>query len=268
MKSLSIHLCLALAGIFCADVARAVDTSDDRLTFSANGSTLTDTNGGGGGAVGWLHNFSADTIFGAAGEYQKIADAHWAFGSLNGSITSGEPDGRLSVYGEIHEGSGNTGTHDFKYAIEALGVIRTFAHRFSAQLEDKQINIDTQHGNLPKIGGSVLWSPTLSTAVAYQRSVDGNLGTSLGSVRIDLYSKYLNWLAGGAFGKGSPAVLNLTTGLFQPGSTLREEFLGISRSVGHGDLSLVADYVDLGGSKKATLTLSYIVDLRPPGQAK
>ena len=42
--------------------------------------------------------------------------------------------------------------------------------------------------------------------------------------------------------------------------------MGISKSVGHGDLSLVADYVDLGGSKNATLTLSYIVDLRPPGR--
>jgi hypothetical protein len=268
MKSLSIHVCLALAGIVCADFASAADTSDDRLTFSANGSTLTNTNGGGGGALGWLHNFNADSIVGAAAEYQKIADAHWAFGSLSGSITSGQSDGRLSVYGEIHEGSGNTGAHDFNYAIEALGFIRTFAHRYSAQLEDKQINIDTQHGNLPKIGGSVLWSPTVSTAVAYQRSVTGNLGTSLGSVRIDLYSKFLNWLAGGAFGKGSPAVLNLTTGLFQPGSTLREEFLGISKTVGHGDMTLVADYVDLAGSKKATLTLNYILDLGTGGRAK
>lgn len=268
MKSLSINLCMALAGIVCTDFASAADATDDRLTFSANGSTLTDTNGGGGGAVGWLHNFSADSIVGVAGEYQKIADAHWAFGSLNGAITSGQPDGRLSLYGEVHEGSGDTGTHNFNYAIEALGFIRTFAHRYSAQLEDKQINIDTQHGNLPKIGGSVLWSPTVSTAVAYQRSVTGNLGTSLGSVRIDLYSKYLNWLAGGAFGTGSPAVLNLTTGLFQPGSKFREEFLGIAKSVGHGDFTLVADYVDLGGSKKATLTLSYILDLRAAGRAK
>ena len=36
--------------------------SDDRIAVSADGQTLTGTNGGGGASLGWLHNFDADTI--------------------------------------------------------------------------------------------------------------------------------------------------------------------------------------------------------------
>jgi len=62
-------------------------TSDDRIALSANGSTLPGTNGGGGGSVGWLHNFDADTLAGVAVEHQVISVAHWTFGSVNGSLT-------------------------------------------------------------------------------------------------------------------------------------------------------------------------------------
>src|ERR1019366_9097356 len=67
----------------------APSTSDDRIALSADGSTLTGTNGGGGGSVTWLHNFDADTLAGVAIEHQTLFTSNWTFGSVNGSVTRG-----------------------------------------------------------------------------------------------------------------------------------------------------------------------------------
>jgi hypothetical protein len=263
MKALTLRLAISLAGMACAGVAYADATgSDDRLLFSADGATLSRASGGGGGSVGWLHNFNADTLAGAAVEYDTIANGHWTFGSLNASTTSGPASARLSLYGEIHEGAGDLGLHRFDYSIVAAGLIRTFGPHFSLQLDDRQIDIDTARGNLPKIGAAVLWGPRLQTAIGYQHSVSGNLGTNLGSLRIDVYAKPLNWLAGGAFGQGSPAVFNLQTNVIEPGSgRLKEAFLGAAKSLARSEVTVVADYLDLSGTRRATLTVNYIFDM-------
>ena len=271
--------------------ATAAAQTDDRLVFSAAGAALSEGSGGGAGSAGWLHNFNPDTLAGAAVEYDTIANAHWTFGSLTASTTLGPADARLSLYGEVHEGSGDIGTNEklvfddelrgapppqdrqefvyreelrrFDYSIEALGLIRTFGPHFSMLLEDRQIDVDTTHGNLPKLGMTAVWGPRLQTAVGWQHSVSGNLGTNIGSLRIDAYAKPLNWLAGGAFGQATPAVVNLQTGIAQPGSTLKEVFVGASKTVARSQLTLVADYLELAGVKRETLTLTYIFDLGP-----
>ena len=131
-----------------------------------------------------------------------------------------------------------------------------------------QFDVDTTHGNLPKLGASLAWSPQVVTGVAYVRTTSGNLGTNLLSVRIDTYSTSLNWLAGAAFGTASPAVLNLETGVVQPGKRLNEGFVGFSTPLSSGKLTLVADYLDLAGIRRATLTVSYILDLGAGGRPR
>lgn len=297
MRILVPHVGVWAAGIACATfVGTAAAGTDDRLVFSADGSTLSEGSGGGGGSAGWLHNFSVDTLGGAAVEYQTIANAHWTFGSLTASTTSGPADARLSIYGEVHEGSGDIGTNErlvvtdelrgatteqerqqpifvqelrrFDYSTVALGLIRTFGAHFSVLLDDRQIDIDTTHGNLPKLGMTVVWGPRVQTAVAWQHSVSGNLGTNIGSLRIDGYAKPLNWLIGGAYGQATPAVVNLQTGIAQPGSTMKEAFVGASKTLGRSEVTLVADHLVLAGIKRETLTLSYIFDLRASAPAK
>jgi hypothetical protein len=236
-----------------------VSTADDRIALSLNGSTLPRTNGGGGGSVGWLHNIDADTLAGAAVEHQVISVAHWTFGSVNGAITRGSGDARYSYYGEAHEGAGDDGPQPFKYSIVALGMIGTYFHRFSVQLEDRQIEVEKTHGNLPKVGVSYLWNPHVYTTVSYIHSVSGDLGTALTSGRIDLYGPKLNYLAGISAGQASPAILN--SGFHVPGGgTLKEAYVGVTKPFPHwrGDLSLVADYQDLSGSPRFALTLNYI----------
>jgi hypothetical protein len=237
----------------------AVSTADDRIALSLNGSTLPRTNGGGGGSVGWLHNFDADTLAGAAAEHQVISSSHWTFGSVNGAVTRGSADARYSYYGEAHEGAGDDGPHPFKYSIVALGMIGTYFHRFSAQLEDRQIEVEKTHGNLPKVGVSYLWNPHVYTTVSYIHSVSGDLGTALTSGRIDVYGPKLNYLAGVSAGQASPAIIG--TGFHVPGGgTLKEAYVGATKPFPHwrGDLSLVADYQDLSGSPRFSLTLNYI----------
>jgi hypothetical protein len=251
-------------------VVGAASTSDDRIALSAQGSSLTGTSGGGGGSVGWLHNFDADSLAAVAVEHQVIANAHWTFGSLSGSWSRGSGDERHSIYGEAHEGAGDDGPHAFHYSIVAAGVIGTYFHRLSAQLEDRRIDIERTHGNLPKVGLSYLWNPHYLTSVSYAYTVSGNLGTHLTSARIDKYGSSLNLLAGVSFGQASPAVLNLQTGIVSPGRTLKEGYVGVSKPLSHlrSELTLVADYLDLSGSKRATVTLNYIFHVGGAGTAR
>jgi hypothetical protein len=248
---------LAPHAAFGADSSPA-PASDDRIALSANGSTLAGTNGGGGGSVGWMHNFDADTLAGVAIEHQVVSVAHWTFGSVNGSLTRELGDARYSLYGEAHEGAGDNGPHAFKYSIVAAGLIGTYFHRLSVQLEGRQFDVDTTHGNLPKLGLSYLWTPHTLTTLSYAYSVGGNLGTHLTSARIDLYGSQVNFLAGVSFGQVSPAVLNLNINL--PGKTLREGYVGMTKSLPHlrSELTLVVDYQDLSGSNRVAVTLNYV----------
>src|SRR5215475_5857194 len=77
--------------------APVASSSFDRITFSANGSSLTGTSGGGGGSLGWLHNFDADTLIGVAAEHQVLSVSHWTFGSLAGSLTRGPGNQRYTL---------------------------------------------------------------------------------------------------------------------------------------------------------------------------
>lgn len=265
----------ALAGVILAlaitaHPARAQGSppsdSDDRLIFGANGSTLTGGSGGGGGGVTWLHGFSATTFGGVGAEHQAIADSHWTLGSALGSITLGA---RTTFSGEVHEGSGDIARKSFDYSLVVLDVSRTLTKDLSVQLEERRIDIDTTHGNLPKIGLTYAWSRTLQTSLAYADTVGGNLGTQLYSARVDFFGKRVGFLAGGATGRGAPAVVNLQTGAIeQPALRLREGFVGVSKPLARANLQLVLDYLDLAGNKRTTLTLTCTLPLRERGTAK
>jgi hypothetical protein len=235
-------------------------TTADRIVISADGTALTGTNGGGGASLGWLHNFDESTIAGISIEHQVLANAQWTFASLNASATVGPENQRYSLYGEAHEGPGHDGARAFHYKIEAGGVIGTFGHKLSAQLEDKRIDVESSHGNLPKVGLSYLWSPHLMTSAAYQYSVSGNLGTRLPSARIDGYWATVNLFGGVSWGPSSLVVVNLPSGRFPQVRQLKEGYIGASKPFPklRSDLTLVADYIDLSGIKKSTVTLNYI----------
>jgi hypothetical protein len=248
-------------------------TADDRIAVSADGSTLTGTNGGAGASLGWLHNFDAASLAGVAVEYQDLSTARWTFGSVNGSLTRGPDDQRYSVYGEAHEGAGDDGPRAFRYAIESAGVIGTYFRRLSAQLEDREINVDNIHGNLPKAGLSYLWGPHLLTSASYSYSVSGNLGTRLTTARIDEYNASVNFLAGIAFGQASPIVVGTVSNLpviLAQAHKLKEGYVGMSKDLPHlrSGVTFVADYQDLSGFKRITLTLSYIFHVGHTGTAK
>ncbi len=245
--------------------------TDDRIAVSAQGSTLTQTDGGGGGSLGWLHNFDDDALAGIAAEHQAISSAHWTFGSLNGAVTLGTGEARYSLYGEVHEGAGNNGAHHLRYEMESAGVIGTYFHRLSAQLEDKRIDVDTVHGNLPKVQLAYLWNPHLLTTVSYAYSVNGNLGTRLSAARLDAYGPVVNFLAGVSYGPSARIVVGLVDGETATAGfhRLKEGYAGVSKPFPQlrSELTLVADYQNLSGSKRATLTLNYIFHVGHRGAA-
>jgi len=266
-----------LAGWLVHSMARGADytstlnaappaTSGDRIVLSADGSTLPGTDGGGGGSVGWLHNFDADTLAGVAVEHQVISVAHWTFASVNGSVSRTFGGARYGFYGEAHEGAGDDGPNAFKYSIVAAGVVGTYFDRLSVQLDDRQYEVEKTHGNLPKLGLSYLWNPRVSTTISYAYSVSGNLGTHLTAGRIDLFGSKVSFLGGVAFGQVSPTVLGLE--LVIPGKTLSEGYLGVTKHLpnAHGDLTLVVDYQDLSGSSRAAVLLNYIFPVGHRGQ--
>lgn len=245
----------------------ADSTATDRISASASGSTLTGTNGGAGESAGWLHNFDPDSIIALGAEHQSLSVAHWSFGSVSGAVTRGDANARYTLSADVHEGAGDNGPRAFHYSIAGAGIAATYFQRLSIQVEDRRIDVDTTHGNLPKAGLSYLWSPHWQTSISYADTVSGNLGTRLTSARVDKYGTAVNVFGGGSFGKASPDVLNLEGQIIAPGHTLREGYVGVSHSFGHArhDVTVIADYLDLSGSKKATLTLNYVFHVQAVG---
>jgi hypothetical protein len=236
---------------------------DDRLIFGANGSRLTGGSGGGGAAVTWLHGLNAGTLIGVGAEHQTIANSHWTLGSLTGGVTLGTESGpRTNLFGELREGAGDIAGRHFTYSLVVLGASRTLSRGLSLQLEDRQIDIDTSHGNLPRIGFTYAWNPKLQSALGYAHSVGGNLGTELLSARIDFFGARTSFLAGAAVGKAAPAVLNLQTGIEGPAPTLKQVFVGFARPYSRTNLQLVADYLKLANSERITLSLTCTLPLR------
>ena len=224
---------------------------DDRILIGLQGESLTNTSGGGGGSVGWLHNFDADSLFGLGVEHQMLANSHWTFGSINGSHSMGEGNQRYTVYGEAHEGGGNSGSRTLNYHIEAVGLVGTYFHRLSVSLEDRQFFVDTVSGNLPKLGLSYLWNPHVQTTVSYSYSIGSNLGTRLAAGKLDLYTPGVNWLAGFSFGQATAAVLTGSNSVgvetFSPGLRVKEGYVGATVPLpsARSEISLVLDYQKL-----------------------
>ena len=255
--------------LLLSGLAAGAASAQDRLSLSVNGSTLSsddsnlfDSDDGNGGSIGWLHNFSPDAVAGIGAEYQSIGDAQWQFASLRAALTRGPSGKRRSLYGEFHRGDGEDDTHDFTYQIGMLGVALPLAGRLSMQLEDKQIDVDTSHGNMPKLGLTMAWTPRLQTGVAYAQSISGNLRTKLGSVRLDHYGSTVHTLIGGAVGRANPVVLNLDPGTDLPGFTSREGYIGFSRPFSRAEFLVLADYLKVADIERVTLTLSCTVNLR------
>jgi hypothetical protein len=277
MRAGAITLCLAVGVISCRvataqqpppPAAAAAAAVDERLVLSTDGSTLSGGSGGGGGSVTWLRNLTADAVFGAGAEYQQIANSHWALGAVSGSLALGQGQARPHVYLEVHEGSGDIGTHAFHYSLAAAGLLGTFTPRLSVQLEERRIDIDTSHGNLPKLGLSFRVTPQLLASASYAYSLGGNLGTKLTTVRVDYSGKSLSAMAGAVWGSAAPAVFGLLGQVVRPGPTLTEGFAGIGKPVGRTDWLLVGDYQDVGGIKRTSVTLACTVHLRARGQSQ
>ena len=234
----------------------------DRLTLTANGSTLSEASGGRGASVGWLRYLGSDAMIGLGVQHQSIADAHWTFASLNGNWAHTSAAGRkINLSGEIYRGSGEDTGRPFDYAVTAAGVTGAVTDRLSLRFETREIDIDTTHGNLPKLGLSFSWNTRFLSDVAYAKSVSGNLGTELVSARTDYFGDRFRLLFGAAFGEAAPSVLNLRPGLSVPDSSFRQFFAGVSKPLERGELLAVADHLHMGGSRRATLTISYAIPL-------
>ncbi len=247
--------------------AAAVDPRPpDRLTFVANGSTLTGTDGGAGGSFSWLHYVTPDALFGLAAEHQYIEDSSWNFATVRGSLSGGQSPTRFTVFGEMQYGKGDDDGRDFDYAIAVLGLGEVFTSKFSGQIEARYIDIDTTYGTLPKISLSYLWTPRLLTTVSYADSVGGNLGTELVTARIDYFGRHMNLLAGGATGSADSTVI--VPGVSLPATDLRQAFIGIGKVFKRGEFQLVADYLELDASEKVTIAVSFTIYVGSRASAK
>jgi hypothetical protein len=256
---------IALVAMLCGAVlgasARAAPPppATDRLTFMGGGVDWDGAEDGGGGSLGWLHNFSSSTILGAAGEYQRLGDTKWAFGTLSFALGLGPTRYRSNLYAEVRRGGGDDPTHSFTYSTYILGLVQNVTPRLALQFEDKQLDINQTHGNLPKLGVQYLWGTRFLTQVAYAQSTSPHsLGTKLWTGRADYYGKWANLIVGGATGQATPVVLNFQTGLPIAGTGLNtiEAYVGVTKPFSRVDVTLMADWLQLGDLKRKQLTLN------------
>ena len=250
---------LAVARVAAADQTQEAtapaSTGGDRLLFSANGAWLTGGSGGGGASALWSHTIGLQDVISAGAEYQQLSSAHWTNAVLSGSLGLGSGTPATTLYADVHEGAGNDGVRNFDYSIVSVGLFFTPAKWLTTQLEERRIDVDTSHGNLPKLGLAFRLAEPLLVSVSYADTAGGNLGTHLASLRVDYSGKTFNALAGAASGRAAPAVLNLLGQIVQPAPKLTELFAGAGRSFGRADWQLLADYADVEGFKRTTVTL-------------
>jgi hypothetical protein len=234
----------------------------DRLTFMGGGVDWDGAEDGGGGSLGWLHNFSSSTILGAAGEYQRLGDTKWGFGTLSFAFGVGSSRHRSNLYLEGRRGGGDDPTHSFTYSTYVVGLVQNLTPQLAFQVEDKQLDINTTHGNLPKFGLQYLWSPRFLTQLAYAQSTSPHsLGTKLWTGRADYYGKWANLIVGGATGQATPVVLNFGVPVPGTGLNTKEGYVGVTKPFSRVDLTLMADYLELGDLKRKQLTLNGTVYL-------
>jgi hypothetical protein len=200
-------------------------------------------------------------------EHQTISSAQWTVGSLGASLAAGSGKIRYNWYTDVRQGGGDDGTRPFHYAIETAGMLATYQQSLTIQVEDRQIDVETTHGNLPKLGASYLWNGAVLTSVAYAYSIDGNLGTRLLTAQVRDIARSWQPLAGLAYGQAAPAILDLQPGVIPPSRTLKEGYLGFSlpHSWEGGEWSVLADYLGLGNIRRGTLTLTYTHDFHKTG---
>ena len=273
MRASAVAICLAVAvgsreGATAEQPPAPASAADERLVLTADGSTLTGGSGGGGGSVTWLRNIDSGAVIGAGADYQQIANAHWTTGVLSGSLALGQGNPKAHLYAEVHEGAGDIGVHAFHYSLAAAGVLGTLTPRFSVQLEERRIDIDTSHGNLPKFGLSFRATPQLLASASYAYSLGGNLGTKLATLRFDYSGKSFSGIVGAAGGYAAPSVLNLLGQVVRPSPTLTEGFAGIGKPFARTEWLLLGDYQDLAGFKRTTITLACTVHLGERGHSK
>ena len=253
----------------CVMAAEVDARPPDRLSLSGNASRLTDTDDeGGGGSINWLHYFTPGVVFGLGAEHQFVEESSWTFGSIRGAFSHGEAASKFSIFGEMHYGDGDDDGREFDYSVGVLGISQSFTSKFSVQLEGRQIDIDTTHGNLPKLGLTYAWTPRLVTNISYAESVSGNLGTELTTARLDHYGKHVNLMIGGASGRADPSVVNLQPGLTLPAQDLTQGFVGIGKAFSRGEVQVVGDYLKLADSEKVTFTLSFTAYLGSRGRPR
>lgn len=233
---------------------------DDQFTVSVNGSSLTGTDGGGGGAVSWIRE-NANFSTGLGGEYETLGDAHWGFGSISAAVVpQSSSHGNFSVSGEIDYGGGVSGAPGIggHFAYDAATVDARLALRddVSVQVTDRQVDIDAVHGNLPTISFGAAYAFWYLSG-SYTRSATGNLGTEIASLRLDCRGQRFGIFGGLSTGKTSPALTSVGSGTVLSSSRYRGASVGMSTWRTQRQYSLVFDYVSVGAIKSATLTLTW-----------
>jgi hypothetical protein len=249
---------LVAAALASAARATPPPPATDRLTFLGEGIDWDGASDGGSGSLGWLHNFNASTILGATGEHQWLGKTHWTFGTLSLAHGFGSTKYRSNVYVEGRRGGGRDETGSFTYSTYIAGLVQNVTPRLALQIEDKQIDINQTHGNLPRFGLQYLWGSRFLTQVSYAQSTNPNtLGTKLWTARADYYGKWANLIVGGATGQATPVVLN-QAGLRLPGTGLntKEGYLGVTKQFSRIDITLMGDYLELGTFKRKMVTLN------------
>jgi hypothetical protein len=229
----------------------------DRVMLSVSGSTLDNESGGGSGSFTWLHSFNLDTLAGVGGEYDTIGNSHWDLASLSASYSNGSQANRWTLAADGRFGGGDIATQRFDYDVEALRLSDTVDRWISLDLESRQFDVYTTHGNLPKAGLSLFLAGHWILGAAYAHSTGGNLGTVYTSARLDHLGTRVRWFVGGAQGHVAPPVLNIQTGATGAVPRYRDGYVGIARTFTGTQWTLTVDYLDLlGGTRRTTLTLT------------
>lgn len=189
---------------------------------------------GGGGAVGWHHEFSSRLAADGGFVWSRLERTRWRYARAGAQARMG----RALLYAESHLGGGRRADSGFAYHVHRGGVVVPLVPaRLFVDAGVHRVDVDQTHGWLLKAGALGALTREVTAEVTLYRSA-GGLGAGHNmATRLDLRRTGLGGLAGFNFGRSRPEILPAFT---TPGTRSRQAFAGLRVQRAQHEVTLVA----------------------------
>ncbi len=242
----------------------------DQLSLGLDATRVAPVSGG-GATVDWLHDDGGSARWDLGLTYQRIGSSHWHFGTVGSAwVGTAPPARRWTASASASVGTGRTEGRTFDYQDISASLSRGLAAALTVSARDRQIDVDTAHGNMPAVSLEFVGGTRWLARAEFEKSVSGNLGARIAMLRLDHLARRLGASVGVGVGRVVPVVAIVPsiapTPVNPPVQTLHDAFIGLAWQLGGSKILATLDHLRLGSEVHWTLTLNYAIRVTRPTQ--